>query len=116
MNLQVVKITRKNDQAWLTCHIDGKYVALLHIIDKKLATKIHNPKSITLDTSTIADTPGVVFANKPKASAKLTQDNNSKWDAFDAALGRSDHSKPLPKSRFKDKFTNWSGYPYQHKT
>lgn len=116
MNLQIVKITRKNDQVWLTCHQGGKYVALLHVIDKKLAAKIHDPKSITLETKTIADTPGVVFASKPMESAKPIQTNNAKWEAFDAALGRKDHATPLPKARLKDKFTNWSGYPYQHKT
>lgn len=113
MRLEIVKITRKNDQVWLTCHQDGKYVALLHVIDKKLAAKIHDPKSITLETKTIADTPGVVFASKAPTQHKT--DNNAKWEAFDAALGRKDHATPLPKARLKDKFTNWSGYPYQHK-
>ncbi len=110
MNLQVVKVTKKNGQAWLTCHLGGRYVALLHITDEKLASDVQYPKTLSIDAISSKEVPQAKLIKKSSRPAL-----NSKWDAFDAALGRSDHSKPLPKSRFKDKFTNWSGYPYQHK-
>ena len=111
MELTIKKVTKKNGQAWLTCHYKGKYAALIHVIDSNLADQVGSAIEVSIDCGSKPQAARL----KKAVQVQPIKDDKPNWAAFDVMLGRSDHSAPVPRTRFKDKYTDWRSAPYLHK-
>lgn len=111
MELKIKKITKKNGQAWITCELDGRYVALLHVVDEKLASAIHNPKSICIDHGEAKE---VQARLKKRNRSPINDAKAARFRMFDLLFGNRDHSIPKAGCRTKGNSAAWHKPPYSH--
>ena len=110
MELKILKVTKKNGQAWITCGLAGRNVALIHVIDSKLADSIHNPISITIDQGDKKE----VCARLIKRTNPVPSDKELRFRGYDALFGNRDHTIPKQGSRTKGNAAAWNQPPYSH--